>query len=327
MNPPYANKPVTVTFTTENLVDSVFYLVDKGTVDIVSTPSTILWSECVVTNTSINAISKYTISFKTINRLITTSFIVIDLPSSMSIYNGTSCSLTGYASVCQVNSAFKLTVDINTIINGGTNLSIVINAVTNPPTTTPTASINITTYYEDTISVVDRLISGLTVTATSVPFRSVTLTPGSTIVGKIGNYTLNIQIANALPALSVLLIRIPSTTYATTTVTLLSFSIGSSVVSTCTLTNLSPLVLQLDPICFGSSTPALTTLKIVLGNITNPFSTKPSDSWQVETQYNSLQMEYLLSGIIATMDTPTSISFFKITPTSQTVNALTSYLF
>lgn len=40
-NPPYGNKPVTLTFTTENLVDSVYYLVDKGTVDIVATPSTI----------------------------------------------------------------------------------------------------------------------------------------------------------------------------------------------------------------------------------------------------------------------------------------------
>lgn len=42
INPPYANKPVTLTFTTENLVDSTFFLIDRGTFDIVASPSTIV---------------------------------------------------------------------------------------------------------------------------------------------------------------------------------------------------------------------------------------------------------------------------------------------
>lgn len=243
-----------------------------------------------MTNTSINAISKYTISFKTTNRLITTSFVVIVLPASLAIYAGTTCSLTGFASTCAINSTLTLTVDINTIINAGSNLTVVINAVTNAATTTPTSSITITTYYEDTQSVVDQLTSGLTVTATSVPFRSVTLTPGSTTVGKITNYTLSIQIANALPATSILLITIPITSFAVSTITLLSFTIGSTAIPGCSISNTAPLTVQLSSACFPSSTPALTTLKVVLGNITNPLSTKPTDSWQIETHFNSLQM-------------------------------------
>jgi hypothetical protein len=42
INPPYANKPVTLTISTENLVDSIYYLIDRSTVDIVSTPSSIV---------------------------------------------------------------------------------------------------------------------------------------------------------------------------------------------------------------------------------------------------------------------------------------------
>jgi hypothetical protein len=41
-NPPYAGKAVSIGFSTENLVDGVFYGVDRGTVDIVCVASGIV---------------------------------------------------------------------------------------------------------------------------------------------------------------------------------------------------------------------------------------------------------------------------------------------
>lgn len=196
--------------------------------------------------------TRYTLWFKNINRLISTSYFYIIWPNTITISSAT-CSLTGISSTCVITNSSAILVDINTIINAGTNLSIVINSVKNPSTTTPTSSISIYSYYEDGQSSVDELFNGPTVTATSVPLRSVLLTPSSTLVGQIGNYTLSVQITNALPSQSIMKVRIPLTSFATSTVNLRSFSIGSTAISTCSITNLSPLYLQLEAGCFPSA--------------------------------------------------------------------------
>ena len=50
-------------------------------------------------------------------------------------------------------------------INAGTNLTLTITKVTNPLLTIPSSSFNINTYYMDDASVVDMLLTGLTITA------------------------------------------------------------------------------------------------------------------------------------------------------------------
>lgn len=246
INPPYANKPVTLTFTTENLVDSTFYLIDRGTFDIVASPSTMVESGVSATNTSINAVSRYTVWFRNINRLISTSFIIINFPPQITLAPGTStCSLTGISSNCVINNASMLTVDINTVVVGGTNFSIVVNGVNNPSTTTPTSSFSIYTYYEDSLSLVDQLLTGLTLTATSVPLRSVQISSSSLVVGQLSTYTLTVQITNMLPMGSIMRVRIPTTSFPTSNVVLQSFMIGTTVVSACAITTLSAMYIQL----------------------------------------------------------------------------------
>lgn len=291
INPPYANKPVTLTFTTENLVDSTFYLIDRGTFDIVASPSTIVESGVSATNTSINAVSRYTLWFRNINRLISTSFIIINFPPQITLTPGTStCSLTGISSNCVINNASMLTVDINTVVVGGTNFSIVVNGVNNPSTTTPTSSFSIYTYYEDNLSLVDQLLTGLTLTATSVPLRSVQISSSSLVVGQLSTYTLTVQITNMLPMGSIMRVRIPTTSFPTSNVVLQSFMIGTTVISACAITTLSAMYIQLQSSCFATDTPASSTLRAQFSNITNPVSTKPTNTWTVETLYNSLQM-------------------------------------
>lgn len=245
INPPYSTKPVTITFTTENLVDSVYYLIDRGTVDIVSTPSTITEFGINVANTSINAISRNTIWLKTLNRLISTSFIMLVFPSQISLSPSTStCTLSSYSSTCSITNTSTLVIDINTIINAGSNLSVIVNGVTGPATTTPTGSIGIYSYYEDAVSLVDQLNSGFTVTATSVPLRSVQVNSSSPVVGALADYTVTVQNANMLPAGSVMRVKIPTTSFATTNIVLRSFSRGGTAVSGCTITTISAMYIQ-----------------------------------------------------------------------------------
>jgi hypothetical protein len=56
-------------------------LIDRSTVDIIATPSTITQFGVTMSNRSINANTRYTLWFRNINQLITTSFIIINFPS------------------------------------------------------------------------------------------------------------------------------------------------------------------------------------------------------------------------------------------------------
>ncbi len=80
-------------------------------------------------------------------------------------------------------------------------------------------------------------------TATSVPLRSVIITPASLVVGQLTNYTVMIQIANALPAGSVIQVKIPTDSFATTNVGFISFRTDTTAISTCTMSILSALFL------------------------------------------------------------------------------------
>lgn len=140
------------------------------------------------------------------------------------------------------------------------------------------------------MSLVDQLLDGLYVTASSVPLRAVGLLSNTGIVGKIDIYTLTVQINNNLPSGATMNVIIPTTSFGTNTVVMNSFYQGNTLVPGCTMTTLSVMSLQFGSSCFPVLTPALTILKITLSNITNPLSTKPSASWQVSTYYNTFMM-------------------------------------
>ena len=285
-NPPYGNKPVTLTFTTSNLVGNTYYLIDSSSVSITATPSTITSGGISVTNTSLNAITTYNIWFITVNTLVVSSFIIVSFPSTISLV-GSTCSLANINSLCTVTNATAINIVLNTVVSGNTNISITISSVTNPVTTTPTSSISIVTYYNDIDSVVDMLTTGLIVTATPVQLKAATLTSSSYLVGQTSTYTLAINMTNTLPSNSALTITIPPTSFPLSTVTLNAFYIGTTLISGCAMTQSAPMVLKLASSCF---TTASTYIKLVVNSLSNPLSTKPSDSWQIQTAYNGYEM-------------------------------------
>jgi hypothetical protein len=105
------------------------------------------------------------------------------------------------------------------------------------------------------------------------------------------------------------------------------FSINSGMITGCMLSALSNMSFQLSASCFPSNVPALSNFSIVFGNVINPYSTKPSDSWTVQILSNNYVIQLLTTGISVTMVTPAKISNFIITPSILTVNAITTYLF
>lgn len=80
-NPPYANKPVTLTFSTQKAVGSTYYAIDTGSVNIVCSPSTIGQAGLSLSDSGINVYATYTIWFVLVNSLTDTSFVRLTFPS------------------------------------------------------------------------------------------------------------------------------------------------------------------------------------------------------------------------------------------------------
>lgn len=122
-------------------------------------------------------------------------------------------------------------------------------------------------------------------------------------------------------------ITIPISSFPSTSVVLSGFYTGATNISGCTLNNVSPMNLQLSASCFPNDVAALTDIKVVLGNIINPQSTKPSDSWEVKTIYNDYLMEYYTTNITTTITTPAQITSLTVIPAVKTVNVQNTYTF
>ena len=77
--------------------------------------------------------------------------------------------------------------------------------------------------------------------------------------------------------------------------------------------------------CFISNLAGATTSTLVISNLLNPLSTKPTSSLKIETYYNSLLMEYIYTNLTVAMTIPTALTYFAMTPTSSVANSLTTY--
>ena len=80
-------------------------------------------------------------------------------------------------------------------------------------------------------------------------------------------------------------ILIPSSSYPVSNVELKNISISNTTVTGCSMVSLSttdtPMYYQLKSNCFPIATPTEGTIVVILGNIINPSSTKPPDSWEI----------------------------------------------
>jgi hypothetical protein len=272
-----------------------------------------------VSNTSIGATTQYLIWFQTINKLISGSFIQIMLPSTLSlILNQTVCS-TSVTGECSFINTTAINISLTASINPLTNISLTLNNMMNPTTTTPTSSITVTTYYSDLTSIVDQITSGLTVTCTPIILTSSTVSSNNPIVAAKASYNFTMRSTLTTLQNSIINLTFPST-FSESSYQLTSFSINGIAVPGCTI-SVSGLTVLFNSSCMSQNASNTSIIQFIISNITNPTSTKPSPSFSISTYYNNFLMEHLYNGITITMTTPVNLSYFQVTPSDSSANA------
>ena len=81
INPPYSQKSVSLTFRTEQLINSTYYFIDETTIQVAATASTITQSEVRPQILNIGSVTSYDLWFVSVNRLISGSYVIITFPA------------------------------------------------------------------------------------------------------------------------------------------------------------------------------------------------------------------------------------------------------
>jgi hypothetical protein len=289
VNAPYGNYPVSLTFQTSNLVGTIYYPIDTITLSYSFTSSSITVANVTALDFSIGITTNLTFTFTSVNSLIANSKIIVTLPSQISS-TGTSSCLCNISSTCILYNSTSFLVNINAqAVTGGTNFAISLNNIVNPPTTTPTSNFSLATYYYNASTVTDVLGVAVSLSAASVPLYSASISSASLTVVANSSYTIKFSNTNPLPSGSSVVVTFPSDFVNSAGASLASFSIGGVTQSGCVMTAISTMAFQFNS-CITSTASAHTAFSIIIGNIINPSSTKPTNSLTIQTYYNSLLM-------------------------------------
>lgn len=307
-----SSKKFTLAFTTQTYSSGTFYSVDSSSIDVQAVAATITVASVSAQNNLAYAIGQFTVSFTTINNLVSGSFAVIQFPSEMSIDPSSTCSTS-------VGSCFfsgnTVTANVQSPASGGSIISTVLSMVQNPLTTTASSTFSISTYYDASDSLVDQLTAGLTFTAAPAPLKWLQVTPSSRVVRDVSSYTISINFTNPVPAGVTLFLTFPT-------------SIPISSVQYSAINSLSCIVsssLQVVTLasCFSSTTTG--TVSFTLSGIANPTSTKPTGTFNLTSFYSGLLLEYLSAAVAVAMTTPMAFGSISLTAANLTANAQTIY--
>lgn len=85
--------------------------------------------------------------------------------------------------------------------------------------------------------------------------------------------------------------------------------------------------MEFSNLCIRSVVRNTSTITIVLNNVLNPSSFKPTSSFTIEIFNGIKRQEFLNTGIIVAMTQTAAIPYFKVTPTSLIVNENNLYTF
>ncbi len=85
--------------------------------------------------------------------------------------------------------------------------------------------------------------------------------------------------------------------------------------------------MEFSNLCIKSVVRNTSTISIVINNVLNPSSFKPTSSFTVEIFNGIYRQELLNTGITVTMKETAAIPYFKVTPDSAIVNDNNMYTF
>ena len=260
----------------------------------------------------------YTITFNLGQPLISSSAVVVGLPSQLQGKVGT-CS----PSPCTVTSTSVTFTSVSTTV--GSSITLTLGSVINPYSLGTTTSLTLYTLYYSSIStsIVEYVNSGLTLSliARASTAASATISPSSSVVNNYPTtYTITLTNLNPIPIYTYIVLYIP---LEITTIGQIGCQSGTFVVS-CTFDSGTKL-LTLSALTSAVSAGQLVSSPFSLSNLINPSSTMPTTSFQV-FYYNSnnLLIEYITSGLSIQMTTAANFAALSLTPNSTVNSALTS---
>ena len=210
MTPP-STRTYTITATSFYSLSGNTYGIDTRTNSYSCVAGAITTYSLVASTYFINAIGTYTITFTTVNSLVSGSMIIITLPNYISIQSGGTCSSSNGLLSCAVTSTTVATISITGSISKLTSITLTINSIINPTQALVTSSFNIATYYDTGIdSLVDSLTTGMTFTSTAKQLTSnVFVVPSSYVTYASSNYIFSVQLTDKIIAGGYITITFP----------------------------------------------------------------------------------------------------------------------
>jgi hypothetical protein len=147
-----------------------------------------------LSSNKINALATYTITFTISNQLISTSYIAIVFPTTITL--GASCSSPNASLSCTVFNSTYGNISVSSTLAAGSILRIVFTSVKNANQALLSSSLIISTYYDSLLdSLVDSVSSGLTMTFVANELISnVLVLPSDSTTYALSDYTFSIKL-------------------------------------------------------------------------------------------------------------------------------------
>ena len=315
---PPSSRPFTITINSQNVVSGTVYGIDSSSITLTCLTGTLTATSLVPTVTSVNAVTQYVLGFTTANALTTASFVAINFPAEVTATVG-SCSTNHTNITCSVSNTSYASLAVTGAVAKLAAIRVTFPSVKNPKQTQTTASFQIFTYYDAGLdSMVDRITTGITMTSTPNAVVSATVTPTSLVTYALTTYTFNVQLADPIPASGYIQIVFPATVSFGT----LAIASASFTTTTCSL-SLASSTLSINN-CFSADMATLAT-SIAISGVFNPPSLQPTASFSFSTFSPLGMVNFINSGLTATMTTPATTTAFSISPLSSVVHSTQQY--
>jgi hypothetical protein len=295
----------------------------------------------------VNANTTYTFTLVIGDQILSSGRIIIIFPAGLSqLWTSSACAqLTGTGvtttATCTLSSATTLILtNLNSSSSNIPAQSLVISVygISNPSSTQPSGTFNVTTYYSSTddTSVSTGAMGSITATPASLNNSNVQITPSSYVV-KDSNvaYTVSFLTTNAIPMGGSVMLGIPYSIQ--TAITLMGgvcYGATSGSLGSVTCSGVNNASSNMYEITFtnlfasqGVAAGANITFKVT-SIFTNPVSTDAVGSFSLTTYTSGGYMiDRTNSGLTVAMTIPADFSSVSINPASKVNSAVTSYTF
>ena len=128
---PPSSRPFTLTINSEHVENGVTYGINSNSITFACRIGDITSAAISNFSTSINAVTKYDVSFRITNQLIANSFIAIIIPSPLSLTGSTTCSTNNSFGSCSMVNTSSLRVIFSGVIPANSTMVVSILNVLN----------------------------------------------------------------------------------------------------------------------------------------------------------------------------------------------------